>query len=67
MRDEGGRIGKRERSGIHDTNRGGICARDYHHHLQLYGDGGGRADGFGADYRNRIRADRSGVTEAVIR
>ncbi len=37
------------------------------HHLQLHGDRGGRADGFGANYGDRGRADRSSVTEELIR
>ena len=38
---------------------GGIGARDPDHYLHLYRYGGGRADGFGANYSDRGRAYRS--------
>ena len=59
LRDQGSGIGERQRGGLHDIHGGGIGARDYDHYLQLHGDGGGRANGFGANYSDGGRADRS--------
>jgi hypothetical protein len=65
MRDQGCGIRERERGRIHNSHGGGIGARDYHDYLQLHGDGGERADSFGANYSDRGRADRSVATEEV--